>query len=166
MFDQLLLQITNATVPVVAETNLFDQINAFASTLAVLVTTIGGIITYIVTKYRSVKKEDLTERDKWILEAIKTGQMAVQKGAENIGRSKEVMQIIYDANLSEEQKKKIEAKMIPFLQEADESMKAANEQAAMAKGKAVEIFGEAGDVDRDPTIPRESKEISQKLRKA
>jgi hypothetical protein len=53
---------------------------------------------------------------------------------------------------------------MPALRETDQRLAAANQQAAMIKAKAVEIFGEAGDVDNDTTVPREDAAISLKLR--
>jgi hypothetical protein len=158
------MQVVNATVPVVSQSDLFGQINSLASTIAVLVSTLGGIVTYIVTKYRTVKKEELTERDKWILDATKATQITAQKAAEQIGQSKEVIKTIYEMNVSAEERKKIEEKIGPLLAEANIRLDAANQQAAMIKGKAVQVFGEAGDVDKDPTVPREASDISMRLR--
>ena len=163
MYEQLLMQITNATTTVPA-TDLFGQINALATTISTLITIIGGIVIYIITKYRQVRKEELSERDKWIMEAMKTGQMTAQKAAEQIGQSKEVLKTIYELNVTPEQRKEIETKLGPLLAEANVRLQAANQQAAMAKAKAVQIFGEAGDIDNDTTVPREGKEISMKLR--
>jgi hypothetical protein len=62
------MQVTNATVPVVVnETTLFDQINAVATQISVLVTIIGGIVTYAITNYRKATNKQLTERDNQIL---------------------------------------------------------------------------------------------------
>ena len=165
MFEQLLMQITNATIPVVTETSLFDQISAVATQISVLVTIIGGIATYAITTYRKATKTELTERDKQLMELSKQVQMGFQKGVETIGQNKELAKVLYEANLSEDQRKQIEDKLKPILKEADERLQKANEQAALIKAQAVKTFGPAGDVDQDPTIPRESPSVSQKLRK-
>jgi hypothetical protein len=150
----------------IMQADLFDNISSLATTISVLVSTLSGVIIYAITTYRKATKKDLTERDKWIMEGMKTAQLAAQKSAEGIGRSKEVMQIIYDANLTPEQRKQIEDRLVPLIQETDTTLQKANEQITMAKGKAVEIFGPEGDVDQDPTIPRESPAISERLRHA
>jgi hypothetical protein len=150
----------------IMQVDLFESISSVATTISVLVSTLSGVIIYAITTYRKATKKDLTERDKWIMEGMKAAQIAVQKSAEGIGRSKEVMQIIYDANLTAEQKKAIEARLVPLLQETDTTLQKANEQISMVKGKAVEIFGPEGDVDQDPTVPREAIEISSRLRGA
>jgi hypothetical protein len=150
----------------IMQADLFDNIASLATTISVLVSTLSGVVIYAITTYRKATKKDLTERDKWIMEGMKAAQIAVQKSAEGIGRSKEVMQIIYDANLTAEQKKAIEARLVPLLQETDTTLQKANEQISMVKGKAVEIFGPEGDVDQDPTVPREAIEISSRLRGA
>ena len=164
MFEQLLLQITNATVPVVAAPNVIDQFSATLTSMSALISIIIGIVTYAITQFRKVKKEELTERDKWIMEAMKGVQLTAQKSAETIGQNKDIIKTIYETNIPDEYKKEIEKKVTPMLQEADERLKAANEQAALIKGRATQIFGEKGDVDKDPTIPRESPSVSQKLR--
>lgn len=158
------MQVVGNVTEVVGQTDLFGQINALASTISLLITTMGGIVIYIITKYRQVKKEDLTERDKWILEAMKTGQMTAQKAAEQIGQSKEVMKVLYELNLPAAEREKLEERLGPLLAEANIRLEAANSQAAMIKGKAVQLFGEVGDVDKDATIPREDSKISMKLR--
>jgi hypothetical protein len=150
---------------IVTAPNLFDQINAVATQISVLVTIIGGIVTYAITNFRKAKKEDLTERDKQMLEMSKQIQMGFQKGVETIGSNKELANTLYEMNLSPEQRKKIEEKLTPLLKEADTRLQVANEQAALIKAKAVSMFGPEADVDQDKTIPRESPSISQKLRK-
>jgi hypothetical protein len=146
------------------QVELFEQVNAFATTIAILTSTIIGIITYAISTFRKVKKQELTERDKWIMETMKAAQIGIQKSVEGIGRSKDVMQVLYEANLTPEQRQKIEAAIIPKMQEADQALQAGNEQLVMVKGKAVEIFGPSGDVETDSTVPREPKEISERLR--
>jgi hypothetical protein len=163
MFEQLLMQITNATTTVPA-TDLYGQINTLATTISLLVTTVGGIVVYIITKYRQVRKEDLTERDKWILDAMKGSQITAQKAAEQIGQSKDIIKTMFELNVPPDKRKEIEAKVGPMLGEANERLRAANEQAAMIKAKAVSVFGEAGDVDKDLTVPREDAKVSTKLR--
>jgi hypothetical protein len=160
------MQVTNATVPVVVnETTLFDQINAVATQISVLVTIIGGIVTYAITNYRKATNKQLTERDKQMLELSKQIQMGFQKGVETIGSNKELAKTLYEMNLSTEQRKQIEEKIQPILAEADTRLQTANEQAALIKAKAVSMFGQEADVDQDKTIPRESPSISAKLRK-
>lgn len=161
------MQITNATVPVVAatEVSIFDQIAAVATQISVLVTIIGGIVTYAITTYRKATKSQLTERDQRMMELSKQVQMGFQKGAETIGQNKELARILYEANLSEEQRMRIQERLTPILAEADTRLQTANEQAALIKAKAVQMFGPEADVDQDKTIPRESPSISQKLRK-
>lgn len=160
------MQITNATVPVVVEpTSLIDQINAVATQISLLVTIVGGIVTYAITTYRKATKQQLTERDKQMMEMTKQIQMGFQKGVETIGQNKELAKVLYDANLSEEQRMRIQEKLSPILAEADTRLQTANEQAALIKAKAVEMFGPEADVDQDKTIPRESPSISAKLRK-
>lgn len=148
------------------QTGLVDQISTTASSAAALITIVGGIITYAITNFRKVRKEELTERDKQIMETFKGVQMVAQKSAESIGSNKEILTLLYKANLSPEQRLEIESAVKPYIEQADARLKAANEQAAMIKALAVKIFGSAGDVDLDPTIPREAATISQRLRSA
>lgn len=173
-FEDLLMQIVNnvTTVPPAATTaipvpttDVFDQINALASTISLLVTTVGGFATYIIIKWRSVRKEELTVRDKQMLELAKDIQMGFQKGVETIGQTKEVAKILYESQTTDEQRKKVQEQLSPVLADVDARLQKANEQAALVKTKAVQMFGPAADVDQDPTIPRESPSISQKLRK-
>ena len=166
-FEDMLMQAAanNATV-VIPATDIIDQASATVASLAGLITVIGGIVTYAITQFRKVKKEELTERDKWILEAMKSSQIVAQKSAEEIGNSKELIRTLYTANVPEDKRKEAEATVGPALEQANMRLKAANEQAAMIKAKAVQIFGEAGDVDKDPTVPREDSKISMKLRTA
>lgn len=161
------MQVVNSTIPAVAvpTQDIFTQINQLAGTISVLVTTIGSFATYIIIKWRSVRKEELTERDKQILELAKDVQMGFQKGVETIGQTKEVAKILYESQTTEEQRKQVQEKLSPVLADADARLQKANEQAALIKAKAVQMFGPAGDVDLDPTIPRESPSISAKLRK-
>ena len=155
----------NSTViGAVPATDVIDQATATMASIAGLITIVGSIITYFITQYRKVKKEELTERDRWIMEAMKGAQLATQKTAETIGQNKDVIKAIYETNIPEEYRKAIEDKVTPVLRETDIRLQKANEQAAMIKARAVQIFGEEGDVDRDPTIPREDPAISQKLR--
>lgn len=165
MLDQFLMQIANATVPVVTETSVIDQFSATLTSVSALISVVIGIATYAITQFRKVKKEELTERDKWIMEAMKGVQLTAQKSAETIGQNKDIIKTIYETNIPEEYKKEIEKKVTPMLRETDERLQKANEQASMIKARAVQIFGEKGDVDKDPTIPREGPDISLKLRK-
>ena len=148
------------------QVGLVEQINATATTASLLISTLSGIVIYVITNIRKVRKEELTERDKWIMETFKGVQMVAQKSAETIGSNKEIINILYKANLTPEQRIEIESAVNPYLAQADARLKAANEQAAMVKALATKIFGTAGDVDQDPTIPRESAAISQSLRGA
>lgn len=148
------------------QTGIVEQINATATTASLLISTLSGIVIYVITNIRKVRKEELTERDKWIMEGFKGVQMVAQKSAETIGSNKELINTLYKANLSPEQQIEIESKIGPLLAQADARLKAANEQAAMIKALTVKIFGNAGDVDLDPTIPREAATISQQLRSA
>ena len=146
------------------QSGVVEQINATATTASLLISTLSGIIIYVITNIRKVRKEELTERDKWIMESMKGVQMIAQKSAETIGQNKEIIKTLYKANLSPEQQIEIENVVTPLLKQADERLRAANEQAAMIKALTTKIFGNAGDVDLDPTIPRESSEISKSLR--
>lgn len=166
MFENLLMQVVNGTIPAVAvpPADIFSQINQLAGTISVLVTTIGSFATYIIIKWRSVRKEELTERDKQMLELAKDIQMGFQKGVETIGQTKEVAKILYESQTTEEQRKKVQEQLSPILAEADARLQVANEQAALVKAKAIQMFGPNADVDQDKAIPRESPSISQKLR--
>jgi hypothetical protein len=147
------------------QSEVIDQLSATITSISALISIVIGIVTYAITQFRKVKKEELTERDKWIMEAMKGVQLTAQKSAETIGQNKDIIKVIYETNIPVEYKKKIEEKVTPMLQETDERLQKANEQALMIKARAVQIFGEKGDVDKDATIPRESPSISQKLRK-
>jgi hypothetical protein len=153
-FEQLLMQ-----------SEVIDQLSSTITSISALISIVIGIITYAITQFRKVKKEELTERDKWIMEAMKGVQLTAQKSAETIGQNKDIIKAIYETNIPAEYKKQIEEKVTPMLAETDERLQKANEQALMIKARAVQIFGEKGDVDKDGTIPRESPSISQKLRK-
>lgn len=155
----MIMQVVNATIPVVAP-SLFDQINATAATASTLISLVAGMIVYAITTFRKVTKGQLSERDKWIMDVAKGVQINAQKGAETIGREKAFFQKLYEINLNPEQRKQIEESLIPILKQADESLQAANSQAEMIKAKAVQIFGPEGDVDQDKTIPREGFDTS------
>ena len=153
-FENLLLQ-----------SDVIDQASATATSMSSLISVIIGIIIYAITQYRKVKKEDLNERDKWIMESMKGVQLTAQKAAETIGSNKDIIKSIYETEMPEEYKKQIEAKITPMLKETDERLQKANEQAMMIKARATQIFGQKGDVDQDASIPRESPSVSAKLRK-
>lgn len=160
------MQVTNATGVVIPSPDIFDQINTIMIGVAALITTVGGLFTFLITKIRSVRKEDLTERDKMIIEALKTGQMATQKTAEILGQNKNVIKALYAAGIPDEDRTKLEERLKPILSDIDLMLKAANEQAAMVKGRATQYFGEKADVDEDPSIPREDPSISMGARTA
>lgn len=153
------------TVSVPAD-DLIGQSVALVGTLSVLTSTIVGIIVYVIQAKNSIQKKELSERDKQILEVAKSVQIGMQKGAETIGSSKEVIRMLYDANLSEEERKKLQDKIGPILARETERLRAANEQAVMVKGKMIELLGPEADVDLDKSLPRESEDISKKLRTA
>ncbi len=161
-FETLLKSVVET---VQADPTILDKVIAIGTQLSVLITIVGGIVTYIVTNWRKVRKEELSERDKRMLEMAKQVQMGFQKGVETIGQNREVLNAIYETNISEEDRKKIEEKIGPILAETNSRLQKANEQAALIKAQAIQWFGPAADVDQDPTIPRESAGISAKLRK-
>ena len=152
------------TVSVPAD-DLIGQSVALVGTLSVLTSTIVGIIVYVIQAKNSIQKKELSERDKQILEVAKSVQIGMQKGAETIGSSKEVIEMLYKANVSEEERKKLQDQLGPILARETERLQKANEQAVMVKGKMVELLGPQADVDQDPSLPRESPEISKQLRK-
>lgn len=147
------------------QSEVIDQMSATLTSVSALISIVIGLATYAITQFRKVKKEELTERDKWIMEAMKGVQLTAQKSAETIGQNKDIIKSIYETNIPDEYKKQIEERVTPMLKETDERLQKANEQALMIKARAVQIFGEKGDVDKDPTIPRESPSVSQKLRR-
>ncbi len=134
-FETLLKSVVET---VQADPTILDKVIAIGTQLSVLITIVGGIVTY---------------------------QMGFQKGVETIGQNREVLNAIYETNISEEDRKKIEEKIGPILAETNSRLQKANEQAALIKAQAIQWFGPAADVDQDPTIPRESAGISAKLRK-
>jgi Na+-transporting NADH:ubiquinone oxidoreductase subunit NqrC len=146
--------------------DLVSQTTAFVGTLSVLTSTIVGIIVYVIQAKNSIQKKELSERDKQILEIAKSVQIGMQKGAETIGSSKEVIQMLYESNVSPEERKKLEEKVGPILERENIRLQKANEQAVMVKAKMVELLGQKADVDQDASIPRESAAISAKLRNA
>jgi hypothetical protein len=150
---------------ILMQSEVIDQFAATMTSVSALISVIIGIVTYAITQYRKVKKEELNERDQWIMEAMKGVQLTAQKSAETIGANKDIIKAIYETNIPDEYKKQIEEKVTPALKETDERLQKANEQASMIKARAVQIFGDKGDVDKDPTIPRESPSVSAKLRK-
>jgi Na+-transporting NADH:ubiquinone oxidoreductase subunit NqrC len=164
MFEQLLMQIANQSIAVPAD-DLIGQSVTLLGTLSVLTSTIVGIIVYVIQAKNSIQKKELSERDKQILEVAKSVQIGMQKGAETIGSSKEVIKLLYDANVSEADRKKLQEKIGPILERETARLQAANEQAVMVKGKMVELLGHQADVDQDKSLPRESPSISEKLRK-
>jgi Na+-transporting NADH:ubiquinone oxidoreductase subunit NqrC len=164
MFEQLLMQIANQSIAVPAD-DLIGQSVALVGTLSVLTSTIVGIIVYVIQAKNSIQKKELSERDKQILEIAKSVQVGVQKGAETIGSSKELIKTLYDVNIPEAERKKLQAQLGPILDRETARLQAANEQAVMIKGKMVELLGQQADVDQDKSLPRESAEISAKLRK-
>jgi Na+-transporting NADH:ubiquinone oxidoreductase subunit NqrC len=144
--------------------DLVSQTTAFVGTLSVLTSTIVGIIVYVIQAKNSIQKKELSERDKQILEIAKSVQIGMQKGAETIGSSKEVIQMLYESNVSPEERKKLEEKVGPILERENIRLQKANEQAVMVKAKMVELLGQEADVDQDASIPREDAAISAKLR--
>ena len=164
MFEQLLMQIANQSIAVPAD-DLIGQSVALVGTLSVLTSTIVGIIVYVIQAKNSIQKKELSARDKQILEVAKSVQIGMQKGAETIGSSKELIKTLYDVNIPEAERKKLQAQLGPILAREEERLQAANEQAVMIKGKMVELLGQQADVDQDKSLPRESAEISKQLRK-
>lgn len=163
-FENILMQIANQSIAVPAD-DLISQSVTLVGTLSVLTSTIVGIIVYVIQAKNSIQKKELSERDKQILEVAKSVQIGMQKGAETIGSSKELIQTLYDVNIPEAERKKLQAQLGPILARENERLQAANEQAVMVKGKMVELLGQKADVDQDPTLPRESPSISKQLRK-
>jgi Na+-transporting NADH:ubiquinone oxidoreductase subunit NqrC len=163
-FEQLLMQIANQSIAVPAD-DLISQSVTLVGTLSVLTSTIVGIIVYVIQAKNSIQKKELSERDKQILEIAKSVQVGVQKGAETIGSSKELIKTIYDINIPEAERKKLQAQLGPILERENTRLQAANEQAVMIKGKMVELLGQQADVDQDKSLPRESPSISAQLRK-
>ena len=163
-FENILMQIANQSIAVPAD-DLIGQSVALVGTLSVLTSTIVGIIVYVIQAKNSIQKKELSERDKQILEVAKSVQIGMQKGAETIGSSKELIQTLYDVNIPEADRKKLQAQLGPILARENERLQAANEQAVMVKGKMVELLGQHADVDQDPSLPRESPSISKQLRK-
>jgi Na+-transporting NADH:ubiquinone oxidoreductase subunit NqrC len=163
-FEQLLMQIANQSIAVPAD-DLIGQSVTLLGTLSVLTSTIVGIIVYVIQAKNSIQKKELSERDKQILEIAKSVQVGVQKGAETIGSSKELIKTIYDINIPEAERKKLQAQLGPILERENTRLQAANEQAVMIKGKMVELLGQQADVDQDKSLPRESPSISAQLRK-
>lgn len=163
-FEQLLMQIANQSIAVPAD-DLIGQTTALVGTLSVLTSTIVGIIVYVIQAKNSIQKKELSERDKQILEVAKSVQIGMQKGAETIGSSKQVIETLYKANIPEAERKKLQEQLGPILARETERLQKANEQAVMVKGKMVELLGPQADVDQDPSIPRESADISKNLRK-
>lgn len=159
-FESILLQ----TVSVPAN-DLVNQSVTLVGTLSVLTSTIVGIIVYVIQAKNSIQKKELSERDKQILEIAKSVQVGVQKGAETIGSSKELIKTLYDVNIPEAERKKLQDRLGPILERENSRLQAANEQAVMIKGKMVELLGQQADVDQDKSLPRESAEISKQLRK-
>jgi type III secretory pathway component EscS len=161
-FEQLLMQAATEVVPA---DDLVSQSVTLMGTLSVLISTIVGIIVYIIQAKNSIQKKELSERDKQILEVAKSVQIGMQKGAETIGSSKEVIQTLYNANIPEAERKKLQEQLGPILERETTRLQKANEQAVMVKSKMVELLGQHADVDQDPTVPRESPSISNQLRK-
>lgn len=159
-FESILMQ----TVSVPAN-DLVNQSVTLVGTLSVLTSTIVGIIVYVIQAKNSIQKKELSERDKQILEIAKSVQVGVQKGAETIGSSKELIKTLYDVNIPEAERKKLQDRLGPILERENSRLQAANEQAVMIKGKMVELLGQQADVDQDKSLPRESAEISKQLRK-
>ena len=159
------MQVTNGT-SIVVSPDIFDQISGIMVAVAALITTVGGLATFLITKIRSVRKEDLTERDKMIIEGLKTGQMAVQKSAEILGQNKKVIKALYEADIPIEQRAKLEKALSPILEETNLMLQKANEQASLVKGRATQYFGQEADVDQDKSIPREDSKISMGARTA
>jgi hypothetical protein len=163
LIETVLAQVANGTTIIAAPT-IFDQVETIAASISGIITIVGGLVIWGITRFRQVRKEQLTERDKWIIDNAKAVQIGAQKDVEILGRFKGLAQTLYEINIPESERKKLEEKLTPILQETSEQLKAAENQATMIKSKAVEVFGEAGDVDLDKSVPRESAEISAKLR--
>lgn len=166
-FEPILMQVaSNGTGVIIPAPDIFEQINTIMVAVAALITTVGGLATFLITKIRSVRREELTERDKMIIEGLKTGQMAVQKSAEILGQNKKVIKALYEADIPAEQRAKLEKALSPILEETNIMLQKANEQASMVKGRATQYFGESADVDQDKSIPREDAKISISARTA
>ena len=96
-FEQFLMQ-----------SEVIYQLSATITSISALISIVIGIVTYAITQFRKVKKEELTERDKWIMEAMKGVQLTAQKSAETIGQNKDIIKAIYETNIPAEYKKQIE----------------------------------------------------------
>ena len=120
-FENILMQIANQSIAVPAD-NLIGQSVALVGTLSVLTSTIVGIIVYVIQAKNSIQKKELSERDKRILEVAKSVQIGMQKGAETIGSSKELIKTLYDANIPEAERKKLQAQLGPILERENERL--------------------------------------------
>ena len=146
------------------QADIFDQVGAFSVTLSTLAATVIGIISFALTSYRKVTKTEFTDRDRKYMEIAKAVEMGFQKGAETIGSVKDIASVLYKANLTEAQRAEVEKLITPIIERENIRLQKANEQAALVKAKMIEIFGADADVDLDPSIPRESADISKALR--
>jgi hypothetical protein len=121
----------------------------------------------VINKRASVSKRDLTDAEKQIVAISQAALLGAQKSVENIGGVKAGMKAIYETlDLTPEQRIEIENKLKPYLDEADERLSVGNRQVEIIKGILVQLLGPEGDVDSLTTLPRESKDISLKLRGA
>ena len=82
-----------------------------------------------------MQKKELNERDKWMIELAKATQITAQKATETIGQSKQIMQIIYEANVPEAERKKLEEKLLPLLKQTDERLIGSKQSGINDKGQ-------------------------------
>lgn len=146
------------------QTDLISSFESLFLAASTLITTAMGIVVYVLNRKASINKGELTARDKQIMEIAKGTMLAVQKGAENVGAVKQMGQILYQANVSEADRKKIEAQLTPILEEINQRLVAADGQANVVKSTLIKLLGEEANVDNDSALPRESKKISENLR--
>jgi hypothetical protein len=152
MFDMFFMQ-----------ADIFSAAAGLVVALATLLSAASGIIVYALNRKQSVNKGELSARDERIRETAKAALLGGQKTVENIGEIRQVAQALYDL-LGPEQKRYLDEKVAPILMDSTKRLEIGNQQIERVNGILVSLMGDKANVNNDPNIPREPKELSQKLR--
>jgi hypothetical protein len=153
------------------QSEIIDASTGLIGAIALLMSTASGIIVYALNRHFSASKSQMTEEERKRREAeiaLAQGVMlASQKVVENIGEFREGAKIIYEevSGLTPEQRKKIDEKWVPLLNDTSTRLQVGNEQIEGMKNKLITIIGENADVNKDSSMRREDSSLSTRLRK-
>lgn len=155
------LMAQNSTTP---ETDFFSKIEGLFLAASSLITIIASMVVYFVNKKQAAQKGEVTAQQKQLRDVAKYVIVGLQKGAEIIGENRDIAKMVYESNVSPEERKRIELAAEPFIEQSTMRLNTANNQAQTIKGALIQAFGPEVDPDKDDMIPHEPLKVSADLR--